>query len=52
MNTNYKIALAVVAGAALGAGAMQGLHAQAKLKAYSVAEIEILNTAGQAGLPL
>jgi uncharacterized protein (DUF1330 family) len=36
MHTNYKIALAVVAGAALGATAMQGLHAQAKLKAYSV----------------
>jgi hypothetical protein len=25
MNTNYKIALAVVSGAALGAAAMQGL---------------------------
>ena len=29
MNTKFKIALAVVAGAALGAAAMQGLHAQA-----------------------
>jgi uncharacterized protein (DUF1330 family) len=48
MHTNYKIALAVVAGAALGAAAMQGLHAQDKLKAYSVGEIEILNTASQA----
>jgi uncharacterized protein (DUF1330 family) len=27
---------------------MQGLHAQAKLKAYSIAEVQILNTAGQA----
>jgi len=36
MNTNFKITLAVVAGAALGAAAMQGLHAQAKPKAYSV----------------
>jgi len=43
MNTNSKIALAVVAGAALGAAAMQGLHAQGKLKAYSVAEVELLN---------
>jgi len=43
MNTNSKIALAVVAGAALGATAMQGLHAQANLKAYSVAELELLN---------
>jgi uncharacterized protein (DUF1330 family) len=48
MHTNYKIASAVVAGAALGAAAMQGLHAQDKLKAYSIAEVEILNTGGQA----
>jgi uncharacterized protein (DUF1330 family) len=47
MNTNFKVALAVVAGAALGATAMQGLHAQAKLKAYSVAEVETLDPAGQ-----
>jgi len=47
MNTNYKIALAVVAGASLGAAAMQGLHAQAKLKAYGVAEVEILNPGAQ-----
>jgi uncharacterized protein (DUF1330 family) len=53
MNTNFKIALAVVAGAALGAAAMQGLHAQAKPKAYSVAEIEVLNdTALAAYIPL
>jgi len=43
INSNSKIALAVVAGAALGAAAVQGLHAQAKLKAYSVAELEMLN---------
>ena len=48
MNTNYKIALAVLAGAAIGAAAAQGLHAQAKLKAYSVAEVETLDPAGQA----
>ena len=40
--------MAVAAGAALGATAMHGLHAQAKLKAYSVGEIEILDAAGQA----
>ena len=33
MNTKYKIALAVLAGAALGAAAVEGLHAQAKPKA-------------------
>ena len=48
MNTNFKIAVAVVAGAALGAAAMQGLHAQAKLKAYSVTEAEVLDPAALA----
>jgi uncharacterized protein (DUF1330 family) len=42
MHANYKITLAVVAGAALGAAAIQGLHAQDKLKAYSVTEVELL----------
>jgi uncharacterized protein (DUF1330 family) len=48
MNTKFKIALAVVAGAALGAAAMQGLHAQAKPKAYVVIETEVLDAAAQA----
>ena len=48
MHANSKIALAVVAGTALGAAVMQGLHAQAKSKACSVAEIEILNAASHA----
>lgn len=48
MNANFKIALAVAAGAALGAAAVQGLHAQAAPKAYSIGEIELLNTSGQA----
>jgi uncharacterized protein (DUF1330 family) len=48
MNTKFKIALAVVAGAALGAAAVQGLHAQAKPKAYSVTETEVLDAAAQA----
>jgi uncharacterized protein (DUF1330 family) len=42
MNTKSKIVIAAVAGAALGATAMQGLHAQAKLKAYSVGEVEVI----------
>ena len=45
MNTKYKIALAVLAGAGLGAAAMQGLHAQAKPKAYIVSESEVLDAA-------
>ena len=48
MNTKSKIALAVVAGVALGAAAMQGLHAQAKPKAYAVTETEVLDAAAQA----
>ena len=45
MNTKFKFALAVVAGAALGAAAVQGLHAQTKPKAYNVSELEILDAA-------
>ncbi len=48
MNTNYKIVLAVVAGAALGAAAVQGLHAQAKPKAYIVTESELIDAAALA----
>jgi len=44
MNTKSKIVIAAVAGAALGATAMQGLHAQAKLKAYTIAESEVFGT--------
>ena len=51
MNTNFKIALAVVTGAALGAAAMQGLHAQAKLKAYSVGEVELIGALPSDYLP-
>ncbi len=48
MNSKFKIALAVVAGAALGVAAVQGLHAQAKPKAYLVSESEVLDTAALA----
>jgi uncharacterized protein (DUF1330 family) len=48
MNAKIKFALAIVASAALGAAATQGLHAQAKLKAYSVGELEPLDAAAQA----
>jgi len=44
MNTKFKIVLAIVAGAGLGAAAVQGLHAQAKLKAYSVGEVEMIGS--------
>jgi uncharacterized protein (DUF1330 family) len=45
MHTKSKIMIAVVVGVAIGAAATQGLNAQAKLKAYSIAEVEVLNPA-------
>ena len=51
MNTKSKIVLAAVAGAALGATAIQGLHAQAKLKAYSVGEVELIGASPGDYLP-
>jgi uncharacterized protein (DUF1330 family) len=48
MNAKFKIALAVAAGSVLGAAAMHGLHAQAKPKAFSVTEIEVIDAAAQA----
>jgi uncharacterized protein (DUF1330 family) len=47
MNTNYKIAIALLAGAAIGGAAIEGLHAQASPKAYIVTEIEVINQAAQ-----
>jgi uncharacterized protein (DUF1330 family) len=45
MHTKSKILLALVAGVALGAAAVQGLHAQAKPKAFLVTESEVLDRA-------
>ena len=43
MKTRYTVALSMLAGAALGGAAIQGLHAQAKPPVYYVAEIEVTN---------
>jgi uncharacterized protein (DUF1330 family) len=43
MNVKYKMTVAVLAGAVLGAAAVQGLHAQAKPKAYTVTELETID---------
>jgi uncharacterized protein (DUF1330 family) len=43
MKTHYTIALSLLAGAALGAGAIQGLHAQARPPIYVIAEIDVTN---------
>jgi uncharacterized protein (DUF1330 family) len=48
MKTYYTVALSMLAGAALGAGAIQGLQAQGKAKAYTVSELETLDPAAQA----
>jgi uncharacterized protein (DUF1330 family) len=45
MKPKSKIMLAVVVGAAVGAAAVHGLHAQAKPKAYQVTELEIIDAA-------
>jgi uncharacterized protein (DUF1330 family) len=46
MKTKYTAALSMLAGVAIGAVAVQGLHAQAtKLKAYAIAEEEPLDPA-------
>lgn len=43
MNSSYKIALALLAGAALGGLAIEGLHAQAKAPVYVISEIDVTN---------
>jgi uncharacterized protein (DUF1330 family) len=43
MKSNYKVAVAMLAGVALGALVVQGLHAQAKPPVYVVAEIDVSN---------
>jgi uncharacterized protein (DUF1330 family) len=45
MRTRYTVALSMIAGAALGGAAIQGLHAQAKPKAYQITELEIIDNA-------
>jgi uncharacterized protein (DUF1330 family) len=45
MRTRYTVVLSMLAGAALGAVAVQGLQAQGKPKAYSISELETLDPA-------
>jgi len=46
MKTYYTVGLSMLAGAALGAAAIQGLHAQAKPPVYYIAEIDVTNLEG------
>jgi uncharacterized protein (DUF1330 family) len=41
MKSNYKVVIALVAGAAIGGAAIQGLHAQAKPPIYHIQEITV-----------
>jgi uncharacterized protein (DUF1330 family) len=43
MKTQFTVALSMLAGAAVGAVAIQGLHAQAKPPVYLVTEIDVTN---------
>src|ERR1700693_2441294 len=43
MKTQFTVALSMLAGVAVGAVAVQGLHAQAKPPVYSVTEIDVTN---------
>jgi uncharacterized protein (DUF1330 family) len=46
MKTKYTIAMATIGGFALGAIAVQALHAQAKPMAYGIAEVTVNNQDG------
>jgi uncharacterized protein (DUF1330 family) len=48
MKSHYRIAAAVITSVALGLGAVSILHAQAKLPAYVVAEIDVKDQDGYA----
>jgi uncharacterized protein (DUF1330 family) len=43
MKTRCTVALSILAGVAVGAAAVQALHAQAKPPAYVIAEIDVTN---------
>jgi uncharacterized protein (DUF1330 family) len=45
MKTRYTVALSMIAGAALGGAAIQGLHAQAKPPAYVITHTEVADQA-------
>jgi len=48
MKAKYTIALAMIGSFALGAAAVQGLHAQSKPPAYVIAEINVTDKDGYA----
>ncbi|MCP4617713.1 MAG: DUF1330 domain-containing protein [Bradyrhizobium sp.] len=47
MKTQFTVALSMLVGAAIGAVAFDGLHAQSTAKAYIVTEVDVLNQEAQ-----
>jgi uncharacterized protein (DUF1330 family) len=47
MKTQYTVAIAMLAGVAVGAIGVQGLHAQATPKAYVITEVTVVDQAAQ-----
>jgi uncharacterized protein (DUF1330 family) len=47
VKTKYSLSIALLAGAAVGGAAIQGLHAQSTPKAYVVTEIEVIDQEAQ-----
>ena len=47
MNSKLQIMLSITAGVVIGAAGVQGLHAQAKPKAYLITETEVINPEAQ-----
>jgi uncharacterized protein (DUF1330 family) len=45
MKTQYVVALSLLTGVAIGGAAIQGLHAQAKPKAYVITELNVVDAA-------
>ena len=43
MKTSYTVAVSMFVGAAIGAAAIQGVHAQAKSKVYFISESEVVD---------
>jgi uncharacterized protein (DUF1330 family) len=45
MKSQYKVAMALMVGTAIGAAAIEGLHAQAKLPAYAIVAVRSITDA-------
>jgi uncharacterized protein (DUF1330 family) len=47
VKAKYTVTLSMIAGIAVGAVAIQGIHAQSSAKAYVVTEVEVINQEAQ-----